>query len=260
MNAFRQTYVKQAFDKLDKDGNGVLEIADIKGVYNAKKHPDVMNGKKTEDDILGEFLETFEAHHTLLHGGRRNRQVTRDEFMEYYNNVSASIDNDQYFELMMKNAWKLGEQAAEKKGWTNKTDSSGGAAGALGGSPYKAPKRELLEEGLSDDKLMEHLRDRLSKRGTRGMLALQRAFKIADDDNSKDLDPQEFSKAVHDFRIDVSKTDCGRLFKIFDRDHSGKIDYDEFLRGVRVSEFRLNFSGWNEQRQKEAREASFQYS
>lgn len=29
------------------------------------------------------------------------------EFTEYYNNVSASIDNDQYFELMMTNAWNL---------------------------------------------------------------------------------------------------------------------------------------------------------
>jgi hypothetical protein len=33
--------------------------------------------------------------------------VTMEEFVEYYNNVSASIDNDQYFELMMVNAWNL---------------------------------------------------------------------------------------------------------------------------------------------------------
>lgn len=234
MNKFRQTFVMQAFDKLDKDGNGVLEIADIKGVYNARKHPDVLGGKKTEDDILGEFLETFEAHHTLLHGGRRNRQVTKEEFLEYYNNVSASIDNDQYFELMMKSAWKLGDQPAQKDGWSNSAKGESGVGAALGSSPYKAPERQILEEGLNDNDLMEHLRDRLSKRGTRGMLALQRAFKIADDDRSGDLDKEEFKKAVHDFRIDVSPKDCARLFDIFDRDHSGKIDYDEFLRGVRV--------------------------
>jgi len=28
-----------------------------------------------------------------------------EEFIEYYNNVGASIDNDQYFELMMINSW-----------------------------------------------------------------------------------------------------------------------------------------------------------
>jgi len=41
------------------------------------------------------------------------------EFNEYYNNVSASIDNDQYFELMMINAWKLYGEATRKPAWTN---------------------------------------------------------------------------------------------------------------------------------------------
>ena len=39
--------------------------------------------------------------------GRHDRRVTLEEFIEYYNNVSMSIDNDQYFELMIVNAWKL---------------------------------------------------------------------------------------------------------------------------------------------------------
>jgi hypothetical protein len=62
----------------------------------------VKSGRKTEDDILGEFLETFEMHHNLK-GGIRDQNVTREEFLEYYNNVSANIDNDQYFELMIVN-------------------------------------------------------------------------------------------------------------------------------------------------------------
>ena len=43
--------------------------------------------------------------------------VTKEEFEEYYNNVSASIDNDDYFALMMNNAWNLDGSKVTKKGW-----------------------------------------------------------------------------------------------------------------------------------------------
>jgi hypothetical protein len=33
--------------------------------------------------------------------------VTFEEFVDYYGDVSASIDRDDYFALVIKNAWKL---------------------------------------------------------------------------------------------------------------------------------------------------------
>jgi Ca2+-binding EF-hand superfamily protein len=69
-------------------------------------------------------------------------------------------------------------------------------------------------------------------------MGLARQFKIADDDNSKDLDLYEFKKCCKDFRTGITEMDQERLFNIFDRDRSGKIDYDEFLRGVRVRNYR----------------------
>ena len=33
--------------------------------------------------------------------------VTFDEFCDYYKDVSASIDTDEYFGVMMTQAWKL---------------------------------------------------------------------------------------------------------------------------------------------------------
>ena len=94
MNPSRKRIVAQAYNKLDKDKNGWIDINDIKGVYNGKKHPDVLSGKKTEEQILLEFLETFETHHSLRNNNAPDHIVTKEEFEEYYNNISASIDND----------------------------------------------------------------------------------------------------------------------------------------------------------------------
>jgi Ca2+-binding EF-hand superfamily protein len=76
MNAYRKALVKRAFEKLDRNGNGTVELDDIKGVYNAKQHPDVKSGKKTEDEILGEFIDTFEVHHSIKNPGDKDRRIT----------------------------------------------------------------------------------------------------------------------------------------------------------------------------------------
>jgi calcyphosin len=94
MTAYRKALVKRAFERLDRNGNGIVELEDIKGFYNAKMHPDVRSGRKSEDEILTEFLDTFELHHSLKAPNERDSKITFKEFVEYYNNVSASIDND----------------------------------------------------------------------------------------------------------------------------------------------------------------------
>ena len=121
LNAFRQSVVKKAFTKLDVDKSGALELGDIKKFYNAKAHPDVKAGKKTEQEVLIDFLETFEAHRGLARGDEKSKKgdhvVTLNEFTDYYSNVSASIDDDAYFELMLTNAWNL-NNTSYGKGWS----------------------------------------------------------------------------------------------------------------------------------------------
>ena len=57
-------------------------MSDLKGVYNASNHPDVKAGKKTEDEILCEFLDTFEMHHALAVIFKIFRQVEQEEILE----------------------------------------------------------------------------------------------------------------------------------------------------------------------------------
>ena len=81
---------------------------------------DVKAGKKTADEILQDFVETFEAHRaTASNDGiskKGDGKVTLNEFIDYYSNVSASIDNDEYFQLMIVNAWNL-NNVNYGKGW-----------------------------------------------------------------------------------------------------------------------------------------------
>ena len=237
MNMARKKKVAEAFKKLDADGNGWIDINDIRGVYKANKHPDVLAGKKTEQQILQEFLQTFEMAHAMRENDTPNYVVTKEEFEEYYNNISCSIDDDMYFMLMINNAWKLDENSRQgqgTKGWTNKQPTAKGDNNIFGRPP---PKRVEDEPGVpknaTEAQLMEHIRTKIAARGARGLSGIQRKFKIADDNGNKSLDKDEFKKAMHDFRIGLNDHQVGQAFNIFDRDGSGEISYDEFLRSIR---------------------------
>jgi hypothetical protein len=64
-------------------------------------------------------------HHNVQNGTQADGRITQDEFIEYYTNVSASLDNDEYFALMMNNSWNLsGDSSTYKKfdkGWVNQS-------------------------------------------------------------------------------------------------------------------------------------------
>ena len=49
MNDFRKKLCMSAFRILDTDQSGVIDLGEIKARYSAKKHPDVIAGKRTED-------------------------------------------------------------------------------------------------------------------------------------------------------------------------------------------------------------------
>lgn len=54
------------------------------------------------------------------------------------------------------------------------------------------------------EQLAEQLKTKLASRGARGIIGLQRQFKIMDDDNSKSLNKYEFNKAMTDYMLGFS--------------------------------------------------------
>lgn len=62
----------------------------------------VIAGSRTEVEVLQAFLSGFDG--SL---GPKSAVVTPEKFVAHYSNVSASVDDDDYFELMMRNCWHL---------------------------------------------------------------------------------------------------------------------------------------------------------
>ena len=81
--------------------------------------------------------------------------------------------------------------------------------------------------------IIAKIRQALARRGTTSMIALQRAFKIMDDDNSKAISRSEFQKAMRDFGVGLTKAEVDTVFRFYDKDGSGDLSFHEFLRGVR---------------------------
>lgn len=100
LNDRRLEMVHMAYDVLDKSGDGLVTIDDIMMVYDASFHPDFQSGRKTKEEVLREFMQVWETHKT-------DGIVTKEEFEDYYKDISASIDSDDYFELMIRNAWHI---------------------------------------------------------------------------------------------------------------------------------------------------------
>lgn len=62
MSKARLTLIDTAFKKLDKTGDGVITVDDMKGVYHAERHPQYISGEKTREDIFNQFLSNFEMN------------------------------------------------------------------------------------------------------------------------------------------------------------------------------------------------------
>lgn len=100
LNEFRKSIIRKAYAKLDVNKDGLVKLDDIAQIYDASQHPDVLGGKKTEEEIFKEFMTKWDTQEV-------DGIVTIDEFYDYFKDVSASVDTDEYFEVMMKQAWKL---------------------------------------------------------------------------------------------------------------------------------------------------------
>ena len=238
MSDFRKNLVNQVFNKLDINGNGEISFDELQSKYSAKNHPEVLNGEKTEEEVLKEFMDTFQDTYNYLCGTETDNIITLEEFMEYYENISMIIDDDDYFEIMLNNAWNLDNQNNYKKGWTNKEENKDDHKNLSENYQEKFGDRRpgQSEKQAKEEKAFnafKKLRKEILSRGTGGLISLQRQFKLMDSNNSKTLDYEEFSNALKEFKINLPNDEIICLFSKFDKNGNGVIEYEEFLNQMR---------------------------
>ena len=93
--------VNQIFDSLDRQGAGTVDPTTLAANFAASRHPDVLARLRTADAVLKEFTETFDV------GGVVSGKITRNEFVRYYTNISASASDAESFELVLRSVWSV---------------------------------------------------------------------------------------------------------------------------------------------------------
>ena len=97
-NDARLECVKAAFMKFCLDGSGKVAASDLRVAFKCSAHPKVCSGEITEDEAFLEFLTNF--------GDKNNDgQISMMEWGDYYSAVSACIESDDHFKMLMESAW-----------------------------------------------------------------------------------------------------------------------------------------------------------
>lgn len=99
-SGIRQEIIDIAFKKFDKENNGLVDIRDLKGVFNASSHPKVRIGELTEDQVFDQFMSNFNDH-------SGEGMIDLYEWNDYYAAVSQSVNSDDHFINLVKDVWRL---------------------------------------------------------------------------------------------------------------------------------------------------------
>ena len=113
LNQFRKDVLKKVFEKIDKEETGFITVGQLRNEYNPKGHPLVRQGKRTEDEILGDFIDILEYHFSLLNEKNDENidaneiKIDFDDFCDFYKTISICFEDDKYFEIMVMSEWGL---------------------------------------------------------------------------------------------------------------------------------------------------------
>eukprot|EP01002_Notosolenus_urceolatus_P001067 NODE_1270_length_1497_cov_37.366713_g1055_i0.p1 GENE.NODE_1270_length_1497_cov_37.366713_g1055_i0~~NODE_1270_length_1497_cov_37.366713_g1055_i0.p1 ORF type:complete len:440 (-),score=108.69 NODE_1270_length_1497_cov_37.366713_g1055_i0:56-1375(-) len=99
MEPRREQFVKTAYSLLDANRDGTVTLHDLLELYDVSRHPDVLSGSKKPEEVMQAFAAGWDKNEDGV--------VTWEEFKDYYEDISCGIESDEYWELLMRNAWHI---------------------------------------------------------------------------------------------------------------------------------------------------------
>ncbi|XP_037032742.1 calcyphosin-like protein [Bradysia coprophila] len=101
LSQMREGIINRCFQTVDKNNDDIITIADLRQSYSVEDHPLYKNGDEDKEEIMKRFLATFEE------GGNLSAEITREDFLNYYAGISAMIEDDGYFDLLLREEYNL---------------------------------------------------------------------------------------------------------------------------------------------------------
>ena len=112
LNESKLASVEEAFNKIDINGNDRIPLTLIKKQFKAEGHPDLLNGKKNEEEIILEFLDCFNINYEILNldsksltSNNCNNLIDFEIFANFYEYVSFIYPDDKEFDLIVSSSW-----------------------------------------------------------------------------------------------------------------------------------------------------------
>ena len=112
LNENKLASVEQAFASIDINENDLVPLNLIKKKFKANRHPDILSGKKNEDEIILEFLDCFNINYEILNLDSKSQTSNNDQslidfeiFANFYEYVSFIYPNDKDFDTIVSSSW-----------------------------------------------------------------------------------------------------------------------------------------------------------
>ena len=126
VNNNRRKILKLVYDKINEDNENYITVGQMRNLYNAKENPLVRQKKKSEDEMMAEFMDFIEYHFNLLNEKNDDSidinqiKIDFDNFVDFYKYISMFIDDDKYFEVMLMSEWglKIDGKYPYQRGWS----------------------------------------------------------------------------------------------------------------------------------------------